>query len=128
MFHFYLKISPNLNFCSNLLALVKKTIIRNILASEQLRYFEVLQTLKAVTHHNKNKNMYTFKDTSFLNLTKVFADHCDGLSIGVEELDADIQQIYDAANVHKLDFTSEEAQAKSLSVFIDKVVDEPILV
>jgi starch synthase len=68
------------------------------------------------------------KDTSFLNLTKVFADHCDGLSIGVEELHPAIQQIYDASNVHKLDFVSEEAQAKALSIFIDKVVDEPILV
>ena len=54
--------------------------------------------------------------------------HCDGLSIGVEELHPAIQQIYDASNVHKLDFIVEEAQAKALSVFIDKVVDEPILV
>ena len=68
-----------------------------------------------------------FVDTSFENITKVFIENSDGVSISAETLDAPLQDIYDAYSGHKLDYTVEENQSKAFSAFFDKVIDEPVL-
>ena len=68
-----------------------------------------------------------FVDTSFENITKVFIENSDGVSISAETLDAPLQDIYDAYSGHKLDYTVEENQSKAFSEFFDKVIDEPVL-
>ncbi len=68
------------------------------------------------------------KDSSLTNITKIIVDHCDGVSCAEEQLTPALQQIYEESSSHKMGFTSEEAMGKQLSAFIDKVVDEPVLV
>ena len=67
------------------------------------------------------------KDTSFLNITKVITENCDGINIAVENLSPDLQAIFDAADCMKLDYISEEHQAKELSAFFDKVIEANVL-
>jgi len=70
----------------------------------------------------------SLKDTSFINITKTIIDHCDGLSIAEESLTPALQTIYDLASAHKMGHVTEDAMPKELSSFIDKVVNEPVLI
>ncbi len=67
------------------------------------------------------------KDSSFLNITKVIANHCDGLNVAVENLHPDLRAIFDAADCIKSDYVPEENQAKELSAFFDKVIENNVL-
>jgi starch synthase len=67
------------------------------------------------------------KDTSCENLTKVILAHCDGVNIASEVLDANLQALYDDANILKLPYFAEEHQGKELAAFFDKVIDANVL-
>jgi starch synthase len=86
------------------------------------RFYEKLK------HDNMpNEVVEKLKDTSFLNITKVITENCDGVNIAVENLSPDLQAIFDAAECMKLDYISEEHQAKELSAFFDKVIEANVL-
>jgi hypothetical protein len=67
------------------------------------------------------------KDTSFLNITKVIAENCDGLNIAVENLNPDLRAIFDQVECLKQEYVSEDQQGKELSAFFDKVIEANIL-
>lgn len=69
-----------------------------------------------------------FKDLDFVNLNRVAANHVDGLSVGKEELDAELREIFDSAECEKLDFVAEEHQVKEVSAFLDKVIEAEVLI
>jgi starch synthase len=80
----------------------------------------------------KHDNMPTeivekLKDTSFLNITKVIAENCDGVNIAVENLNPDLRTIFDQVECLKQEYVSEEQQGKELSAFFDKVIEASIL-
>jgi starch synthase len=68
-----------------------------------------------------------FKDSSFLNVSKIITDHCDGVTIAIESLHSDLKDIYDTSECHKMAFTNEENQAKELSLFFDKVIENVLV-
>ena len=68
-----------------------------------------------------------FKDSSFLNVSKIITDHCDGVTIAIENLQPDLKDIYDTSECHKMAFTNEENQAKELSLFFDKVIENVLV-
>lgn len=69
-----------------------------------------------------------FKDLDFVNLNRVAANHVDGLSVGKEELDAELRAIFESAECEKLDFVAEEHQVKEVSAFLDKVIEAEVLI
>lgn len=64
-----------------------------------------------------------FQDTSFLNISKVITEHCDGVNIAVENLATDLREIYNSSDCHKMDYASEENQSKEYALFFDKVIE-----
>lgn len=67
-------------------------------------------------------------EASFENLSKVAAKYVDGLSVGSEELDPKLKEIFDNATCAKLDFVAEEHLNKEVSEFIDKVIETEIVI
>lgn len=67
------------------------------------------------------------KDTSFLNITKVIAENCDGVNIAVDNLSPELRAIFDQVECLKQEYISEEHQGKELSAFFDKVIEASIL-
>ena len=51
----------------------------------------------------------------------------DGVNIASEVLDANLQALYDEANILKLPYFAEEHQGKELADFFDKVIDANVL-
>jgi starch synthase len=68
------------------------------------------------------------QDTSFENITRVITKYADGLTVGSENLNAGLRQIFDEASCHKMDYVPEESQNKSFSEFFDKVIEESVLI
>lgn len=68
------------------------------------------------------------KEPSLANISKVASKYVDGLSVGSNELDADLKIIFDDAECLKLDFTEEENLNKEVSGFLDKVIEAEILI
>ncbi|TNE55398.1 MAG: glycogen synthase [Bacteroidetes bacterium] len=52
----------------------------------------------------------------------------DGLAQGVKEMNPTLQALYDEASCLKQDFVEEEFQAKTMSEFFDRVIEEEVLV
>lgn len=69
-----------------------------------------------------------FEDPSFENITRAATKYVDGLSVGSEDLDSKLQQIFDDASCEKLDFIEEEHQVKEVSEFLDKVIEAEVLI
>ena len=69
-----------------------------------------------------------FVDPSFENITRAAAKYVDGLSVGSEDLDTKLQQIFDDASCEKLDFVAEEHRVKEVSEFLDKVIEAEVLI
>jgi len=67
-------------------------------------------------------------EANFENLSKVAAKYVDGLSVGSEELDPKLKEIFDNASCSKLDFVAEEHLNKEVSEFIDKVIETEIVI
>ena len=66
-------------------------------------------------------------DTSCLGITKLIASHVDGLIMASETVSPELQQVYDSATCHKLPYEGEEKNAKTLSEFFDKVLEDSVL-
>ena len=66
-------------------------------------------------------------DTSCLGITKLISSHVDGLIMASETVSSELQQIYDSATCHKLPYEGEEKNAKTLSEFFDKVIEDSVL-
>ena len=64
-----------------------------------------------------------FEDTSFLNISKVITENCDGVNVAVENLATDLREIFDASDCHKMDYGNEENQSKEYSLFFDRVIE-----
>jgi starch synthase len=68
-----------------------------------------------------------YTDTSYLNIINQAIKLSDGVVKNTAVLDPDLQNIFDTINIHKETFTPEETQAKIISEFFTKVIEEEIL-
>lgn len=68
------------------------------------------------------------KDGSFVSLNNAAMQHSDGVIMGSENLPAEMASTYEGLNCHKLEFQPEEGQAKVVSEFFDKVIEEEVLI
>ncbi|MGB0932676.1 MAG: glycogen/starch synthase [Lishizhenia sp.] len=68
------------------------------------------------------------KDGSFNSLNKTAMKHSDGIVLGSDLVEGELAETYNNATCHKLDFLPEEAQAKTVSEFFDKVIEEEVLI
>ena len=69
-----------------------------------------------------------FKDFDFVNINRLAAEFADGLSVGQDELSADLREIFDNAECEKLDYVAEEHHVKEVSTFLDKVIEAEVLI
>jgi len=65
-----------------------------------------------------------FSDTSCTGLTRSITQYVDGINVGTEAISPEMKNIFDEATCLKLDYVPEENQAKELSAFFDKIIDE----
>jgi starch synthase len=68
-----------------------------------------------------------FSDTSCTGLTRSITQYVDGINVGTEAISPEMKSIFDEASCLKLDYVPEENQAKELSAFFDKIIDESVL-
>jgi starch synthase len=69
-----------------------------------------------------------FADSSCENIIRMLTRFTDGLNIASEHLSDSMKSIYEDAKCLKQDYVPEEFQAKVLSAFFDRVIEEPVLV
>jgi starch synthase len=69
----------------------------------------------------------TFTDTSCVGITRSIAQYVDGINVGTEAISTEMQTVFDTATCPKLAYVPEENQAKELSAFFDKIIDESVL-
>ena len=69
-----------------------------------------------------------FTEPSYENISKSVVKYVDGLSVGSEELDANLRSIFDGADCPKLDYVAEENQTKEISAFLDKIIEEEVVI
>jgi starch synthase len=74
------------------------------------------------------KLLADLQDLSFENVMKNIFKLTDGLAIGCENLNPELKSLYDEATCLKQEFVAEELQAKTMSEFFDKVIEETVLV
>ncbi len=67
-----------------------------------------------------------FSENTYLNISKIIAKYADGLNIGSEHLNADLQKVYDEATCLKQGYIPEEQQTKVMSEFFDKIIEETV--
>jgi starch synthase len=70
----------------------------------------------------------SFSETSCVGVTKALSKYVDGISLGSESISVELKEIFDAATCPKIEYVTEENQAKELSAFFDKIIDTPVLV
>lgn len=70
----------------------------------------------------------SLKDSSYSNLLKTVLKYSDGVNVGVEDLNEVSKAIFDEAACLKQEYVPEENQAKVLSEFFDKVIEEAVLI
>lgn len=68
------------------------------------------------------------KTGDFNSLNKAAIEYSDGVVLGSETLSGDLTEAFENANCHKLEYQPEEIQAKSVSEFFDKVIEEEVLI
>ncbi len=66
-------------------------------------------------------------EPSYVNVISTALKYADGVTIGSESITPDLKAVFDEATCLKLEYQSEETQVKSLSEFLDKVIEEEIL-
>lgn len=69
-----------------------------------------------------------FQDTSCEGITKAVIGFSDGVNIASEDLNPELKSIFDEATCLKQDFVPEEQQAKVLSDFFNKVIEETVAI
>lgn len=74
------------------------------------------------------KLLAEFKDTSYTSVMKAIVKYADGVSIGSEEIPANVKEIFDTATCLKQEYVQEELQTKVMSDFFDKVIEEEVMV
>jgi starch synthase len=75
-----------------------------------------------------NETIDCLKGGSHECLIKTAMKYADGVVISPENTCEQTKSMFDALSCHKLEFNPEEQQAKILSEFIDKVVEEEVLI
>lgn len=68
------------------------------------------------------------KEPSFENLTRSAVKYADGLGVLSDDLNPELQTIFDEASCIKMDYVPEENQNKEISSFIDKVIEAEVLI
>jgi starch synthase len=66
-------------------------------------------------------------EPSYVNVITTALKYADGVTIGSEDITPELKTVFDEATCLKLEYQSEETQVKSLSEFLDKVIEEEIL-
>jgi starch synthase len=74
-----------------------------------------------------NETLSNFAETDFYSITENMLKYVDGVNIASEDLNQNLQNIYDGLNCMKQDFVPEEHQNKVLSEFFDKVIEEVLI-
>ncbi len=67
-------------------------------------------------------------DTSYENIIRVITKYSDGISVASESLSPEMQNIFDEASCLKQEYVPEENQAKVMSEFFNKVIEETVLI
>ncbi len=75
-----------------------------------------------------NEVVDVYKNPSLETITKAAITLSDGVIKQSENISAGLQQIFDEATCHKLNYLPEEQQVKGLSEFFDKVIEEEVLI
>ena len=70
----------------------------------------------------------SLKKGDFVSLNKAAMQHSDGIIVGTEDLDEQLEKAFDSSDCLKLEFQKEEAQSKVISEFFDKVIEEKELI
>lgn len=68
------------------------------------------------------------KDGAYESVIKTAMEYADGVVISPENTCEQTKSTFDALSCHKMEFDPEEQQAKLLSEFFDKVVEEEVLI
>lgn len=68
------------------------------------------------------------KDGEFTSLNKAAMQFSDGIIVGKEGMNDELAETYDACDCHKMEYQIEETQAKIVSEFFDKVIEEEALI
>ena len=85
-------------------------------------------TLKIYGNITKGSRVCNRGVFDFVNINRLAAEFADGLSIGQDELSADLREIFDNAECEKLDYVAEEHHVKEVSTFLDKVIEAEVLI
>jgi len=69
-----------------------------------------------------------FKDTSHDSIIRSIVSYCDGVNVSSENLDPSLRSIFDEAKCLKQDYVPEEQQAKVMSDFFNRVIEQSVLI
>ncbi len=70
----------------------------------------------------------SIKEGDYTSLNKAAISHSDGVVMGSASVNEELKEAFEATDVLKLEFESEEIQPKMMSEFFDKVIDEEALI
>lgn len=73
------------------------------------------------------ETLSNFSQTDFHSVIENMLKYVDGVNIASEDLNPELQKIYDGLACSKQDFVPEEHQHKVLSEFFDKVIEEVLI-
>ena len=68
-----------------------------------------------------------FLVTDYISLIKSIIEFCDGVNIASEQLDADLQGVFDGSTCLKQGYVSEENQAVEIGSLFDSVIAGNVL-
>ena len=68
-----------------------------------------------------------FSSTDYTSLIRSMISFCDGVNIASEQLDADLQAVFDEATCLKQSFVPEEKQAAEIGALFDSVIAGNVL-
>ena len=69
-----------------------------------------------------------FTNPTYENLNRALVKYVDGICVGSNELSTELKEIFDSAECPKLDFVAEEHQTKEVSAFLDKIIEEAVVI
>jgi starch synthase len=69
-----------------------------------------------------------FVEPNYENIISGITKYIDGLSVGSEELNPKLREIFENVNCPKMDYVAEENLTKEVSAFLDKVIDAEVLI
>lgn len=71
-----------------------------------------------------DKDLEVLQDPTFVNISKFAVDHSDGVVIGSQKIDAELEKHIGASGKPVLNHTDEESLVASCSAFYDQVLEE----